>query len=226
MRLFFTPSQSLHKVAIVAREKGLWDRITVVPVYPYRDGYDLGPINPLAKVPTLALDDGTTFYGSPVICEYFEYLVPSPRFFPSDPRERLEALRRMALADMVFEAAVTISLENGRREGRRQDVLERQWPKLLRGFAAMESECPARGSVDIGDIAALHPLSYVHAGRTAKDPLHPGYYWRTKHPFLSDWYEQMIQRPAVRGHVAWRFNGDDSPEALRRQVDAVLAARR
>ena len=45
-------------------------------------------VNPLNKIPTLVLDDGTVLYDSRVICEYFDTLHDGPKLFPS---ERLRA---------------------------------------------------------------------------------------------------------------------------------------
>ena len=38
--------------------------------------------NPLSKIPTLVLDDGTVLYNSPVICEYLDGLHAGPKLFP------------------------------------------------------------------------------------------------------------------------------------------------
>ena len=67
MKLFYSPFHTfIHKVLVTAHEAGLWDELTFVPTYPYKnrqgedqgDRYSLAPINPLNKVPTLVLDDG------------------------------------------------------------------------------------------------------------------------------------------------------------------------
>ena len=39
--------------------------------------------NPLSKVPTLILDDGTTIYDSPVICEYLDSVGSAPKLIPA-----------------------------------------------------------------------------------------------------------------------------------------------
>ena len=45
--------------------------------------------NPLSKIPTLVLDDGTVIYDLPVICEYLDALDGSPKLFPAEPKARL-----------------------------------------------------------------------------------------------------------------------------------------
>jgi glutathione S-transferase len=61
--------------------------------------------NPLGKIPTLVLDDGTVLYDSPVICEYLDTLHDGPKLFPDLP-ERLTALRRLALGDGMLDIAL------------------------------------------------------------------------------------------------------------------------
>lgn len=224
MKLFYSPTRSLHKAPIVAREKGVWDRIEVVPVYPYRAPYDIGAINPLAKVPTLTLDDGTALYGSQVICEYLDSLAPEPRLFPPAGPDRWDALRRMALADTVFETMVSINLENNRpRAERRRDHFDRQWPKIVRGLDQMETDAQRLADKwDIGRLATLHPLSYIDPSRGAEDPLHPHYDWRPGRAALEAWYTAQLERPSVAAQLETE-PGEDSPENLARHLAAVAA---
>jgi glutathione S-transferase len=226
MRLFYSPTSSLHKVPIAAREKGVWAEITVVPVYPYRTAYDIGTINPLGKVPTLTLDDGTELYGSQTICEYLDSLSPTPQLFPTAGPARWDTLRRMALADTVFETMVSINLENGRPKAeRRADHFARQWPKIIRGLDQMERDAAGLGDAwDIGRLATLHPLSYIDPSRGAEDPLYPHYNWRPGRAALAAWYYAQLERPSVVAQRATEA-GDDSPENLAREIAAVQSAR-
>ena len=58
--------------------------------------------NPLSKIPTLVLDDGTVLYNSPVICEYLDSLDGAPKLFPVEPKARITALCRQALGRRIF----------------------------------------------------------------------------------------------------------------------------
>ena len=42
--------------------------------------------NPLSKIPTLVLDDGTVLYNSPVICEYLDSLHAGRKLVPAMAR--------------------------------------------------------------------------------------------------------------------------------------------
>ena len=67
--------------------------------------------NPLGKIPTLILDDGTTVYDSHVICEYLDSLAPSPVLFPRSGQERWQTLVLGALADGILDAALLLVYE-------------------------------------------------------------------------------------------------------------------
>src|SRR5690606_36038787 len=67
MKLHWSPrSPFVRKVMIVLYEAGLEDRVTLVrtPVAMDKPNPDLVPDNPLIKLPTLVLDDGTAVYDS------------------------------------------------------------------------------------------------------------------------------------------------------------------
>jgi glutathione S-transferase len=78
MKLFYSPFHTfIHKVLVTIHEAGLWDAVEFVPTYPFQnrdgevqdDNYSIAALNPLDKVPTLALEDGTVIYGSQAIVE-------------------------------------------------------------------------------------------------------------------------------------------------------------
>jgi glutathione S-transferase len=69
MKLHWSPrSPFVRKVMIAAHELGLADRITCVRTVAAttRPHAELMEDNPLSKIPTLVLDDGTVLYDSPV----------------------------------------------------------------------------------------------------------------------------------------------------------------
>src|SRR5262249_47943611 len=76
-----------------------------------RDDESLRRINPLKKIPALVLDDGSSLFDSPVICEYLDDLgggefFPRPGLFGVGGKGRWKALGMQALADGVMDAAV------------------------------------------------------------------------------------------------------------------------
>jgi glutathione S-transferase len=227
MKLFYSPIHGfIHKVLVVAHEAGLWDDITFVPIYPMRDGYSVAAINPLHKVPTLTLKDGTALYGSQTIAEYLDARGPSKKkLYPKIGPARWDALRRMALADTMFEVAVTMTLERG-EVPMRESVFHWYWPKIVRGLDQMEKDAARLKSFDIGQAATLHCLSYIdrQCGKGLKPPVPDNYNWREGRPKLTAWWNKAIKRSSVTSHFNKDFVGPDSPEFAAEQIAEVLRA--
>jgi len=104
MKLYYTPLKGLiHKVQVVAIEKGVYDSLEARPCIPYEQWDELTAVNPLSKVPTLELDDGTPIYGGHVIYEYLDSLTPEPKLFPTEGAARWVELTRLTLGDQLFD---------------------------------------------------------------------------------------------------------------------------
>ncbi len=121
MKLHWSPrSPFVRKVMIAAHELGLADRITCVRtvVATTRPHAALMDENPLSKIPTLVLDDGTVLYDSPVICEYLDSPArgakarsgrppgPPDRAAPAGARRRLSRFPAAAAQRARARAAV------------------------------------------------------------------------------------------------------------------------
>jgi len=240
VKLFYSPFHGfIHKTLVVLHESGLWDRTEFVPTYPYRnrsgefqgDRYSIAAINPLDKVPTLALDDGSVLFGSQVIVEYLDAAGRQPgRLFPPVGEARWRALTLMALADTMFESTVALSIEGWRPpEQRRLALYERNWPKLIRGLDRLEQVAAAGlAGFDVGQAAMLQAVSYLQErsrGSGREDPVNPGYDWMSGRPHLHAWWLEAIERPSVRAHYGVDYQGDDSAGHCQWHVREVLAAR-
>src|SRR5271167_711815 len=119
MKLHWSPrSPFVRKVMIVAHERGVADRLTLMRTVAAtaKPHVALMKDNPLSKIPTLVLDDGTVIYDSPVICEYLDALDGMPKLFPKQPKVRLIALRRQALGDGFLDMMVTLRNERQRAQ--------------------------------------------------------------------------------------------------------------
>jgi glutathione S-transferase len=227
MKLFYSPIHGfIHKVLVVAHEAGLWDDIEFVPIYPMRDGYSVAAINPLHKVPTLALKDGTVLYGSQTIAEYLDTVGKTKKkLYPKNGPARWDALRRLALADTMFEVTVTMTLEKG-EVPMRASVFSWYWPKVERALDQMEKDAAKFKGFDIGQASTLHALSYLdrQCGRGLKPPVPENYNWRKGRPKLTAWWNKALKRPSVTSHFNKDFVGPDTPEFAAAQVAEVLAA--
>ncbi|HWM81106.1 MAG TPA: glutathione S-transferase [Pseudolabrys sp.] len=78
-----------RRVRIFLAEKGI-----TVPLVPVdlggleHKGAAFTALNPMQRLPALALDDGTVLTESIAICRYFEALHPQPPLFGRDPQDR------------------------------------------------------------------------------------------------------------------------------------------
>ncbi|KAI9000414.1 glutathione S-transferase [Hyaloraphidium curvatum] len=165
--LHFSPtSPYARKVAVVAKEHGIWDRIEkfAAAVAPNIKVTTTDDANPLAKVPALVLPSGESLYDSPVICEYLDSL-SAPKFFPSDA-SRWKALRLQALADGILDAAILVRYENALRpeEFRWKDWTDGQMKKVHAALAQLEKEADSLAPVDkmtIGEVTTVCAIGYL-----------------------------------------------------------------
>ena len=153
--------------------------------------------NPLGKIPTLILDDGTAVYDSHVICEYLDSLKPEPRLFPAGGQERLRALTLGALSDGIAEAAVLIVYE---RRFRPEDKyvaswVDKQQGKIEAGLDHLEKDPPAwHGHPDYGHVALASTLAFLDIRQAGK--------WREHRPKLAAWLGRFAEAvPAFAGTI-------------------------
>lgn len=83
MKLFYAvASPFARKVRVLIAEKQIAS-IEEIHVSPFDLPPELVTANPLSKVPSLLLQDGTVVYDSPVICEYLDSISSAaPRLIP------------------------------------------------------------------------------------------------------------------------------------------------
>ena len=197
MKLHFSPtSPYVRKVRVFAMEIGIHDRLELVTadISPISPNPNLTADNPLGKIPTLVLDDGSILFDSRVICEYLDTLHEKQRMFPESGDVRMRALRRQALADGILDALVLARYEMTLRpqEARWPAWIEGQMGKLWRGTDALEAEAEKFGdTVDIGTIAAGCALGQIEF-RFANEG------WRDTRPNLAEWWARFSDRPSMK----------------------------
>ena len=188
-------SPFVRKVMVAAHEMGLAERIERIPTLVALTirNTDILARNPLGKIPTLLLADGTTLYDSSVICEYLDGLHQGTTLFPppGDPA-RMQALRRQALGTGFCDMLV---LWRGELARSAPD------PRILEGYArkrgallaALEEEAPSLAATrfGIGHVAIGCALGYLDFRWAQED-------WRAGHPALARWHEGFRERPSAR----------------------------
>lgn len=187
-------SPFVRKVLMAAIETGQRSAIELVPTATADPASGIGRDNPLGKVPSLVLDDGSALYDSRVICEYLDARHRGTRLFPAESAPRWSALRRQALADGIMDAGVLCVMEARRADPahRSPEWVAKQKGKMAAGFDALEKEAADFGDgFDIGLIAIAAALGYADF-RFAADN------WRQTRPQLAGWFEKASDRASFR----------------------------
>ncbi len=193
MKLYYSlASPYVRKVRMAALELGLADRLDLVLTDAWTVSEGLPDDNPLCKVPTLILDDGTSLFDSPVICEYLDSLANGSLFPPAGPG-RWRALRLQALGDGLCDTAVILRLELLRPEPIRSLVtMDRQRRAIARTLTVLEREVEdLSGPVTIGTLAVAAGLGYL-------DLRFDDLQWRAAAPRLAAWFAEISRRPSVQ----------------------------
>lgn len=193
MKLYITvPSPYARKCRIVAREKGLADRIEEIAVDPYANAPELLAANPLVQVPTLIAEDGLPLNDSPVICEYLDALGSGPRLLPEGGAERLRVRRIETLANGALEMGVKLVLEKRRPEHERSGSWIERWTvNMGRALDGLEAAAPDASRLDVGVITAGVAVTWIGFR-------HPDYDWKTGRPGLVALQAALEARPSFR----------------------------
>jgi glutathione S-transferase len=196
MTLFWSSrSPFVRKVMVAAHETGIADllRTERVVVSANKPNADVMAVNPLNKIPTLLLEDGTALYDSRVICEFFDTLHAGPRLFPAAAAARWDALRLQALGDGLMDVLVLRLGEEGRAsEARSATHLASFKLKIATTLDQLELGPPGLGgTLNIGQISMACALAHLDF-RFAADR------WRDDRPRLAAWYAAFSARPSLR----------------------------
>jgi len=179
---------------VVVHELGLAGRVTCVRTVAAttKPHAALMQDNPLSKIPTLVLDDGTVIYDSPVICEYLDSLDGAPKLHPIEPKARLVALRRQALGDGFLDMLVLLRDERMRAhpsDGHKASAAARKAAVL--NSLEHEAEALAATPFGIGHVAIGCALSYLDFRYADEN-------WRQDQPRIANWHATFAARPSMR----------------------------
>jgi glutathione S-transferase len=182
-------SPFVRKVRIAASVLGLDREIGLAPADTMNASDTVRLQNPLGKIPSLVLEDGTVLFDSRVILEYLDHRAGGGRIIPTDIDARLAALRLQALADGIMDASVLLVYEGRWRAPERHEPkwIEHQAGKVERTLAALEAAPPALSPTpDVGQIALACALGY-------RD-FRFGDAWRRDRPSLVAWLDRFAAR--------------------------------
>jgi glutathione S-transferase len=186
------PSPFGRKVKIAASLLGLLDDIRIEIADPTDPNDSVRRQNPLGKIPTLIIEDGTALYDSRVILEYLDHRAGGGRILPAEPKARFQALTLQALCDGILDASILQVYEGRWRPAERHEPkwLAYQADKIARALATLEAAPPVIDPLPtVGQITLACALGY-------RDLRFPGT-WRDAHPRLVAWLDAFAaQVPA------------------------------
>jgi glutathione S-transferase len=194
-----TPSPYARKVRIALAEKNIpFELITEVP---WNHGAITKHHNPLAKLPVLILEDGSSVYDSRFILEYLEWTYLQTPLLSSEVPERLTAKKLEVLADGICDAVVLVFFERMRGEHARAEWTARQVHKIEAGVGELARLVDWRrfavaDKFGLGDIAAGSVLGYLKVRFQEFD-------WQTLYPSLAEYSANLEQRPSFQQTIPY-----------------------
>lgn len=217
MKLYnFDASPYAARVRLAIKAKGLRGIEISTPERGPRDPAYLA-INPIGKVPSLVLDDGTVIVESQVIVEYLEDTHPEPRLLPSTPEARARMRILVRIADLYLGppgGRVFGQLDPAKRAPEVVDGIIRDLRKALSDLEHFLTgdRFAAAGIMTQADCALVPMIFYVDLGL----PLLGVEGEIARHPKLAAWWDRIRQEPAVVETLA----------ELRAGYERMMAARR
>jgi len=178
------PSPFGRKVKIAAALLDLSSEINIVTTDTTDPKDPLRGDNPLGKIPTLVIEDGTVIYDSRVILEYLDLRAGGSRIIPSDTMERIAAQTLHALADGIMDAGILQVYEMRWRDPAKHEPkwLYHQEGKVGRALDYLEAQPPTvAGGLHVGHIALACALGYLDLRFHAA--------WRARYPKLVKWLD-------------------------------------
>jgi glutathione S-transferase len=192
-------SPYVRKVRVVLAEKKLDCQFEVENVWAADTGIDR--FNPLGKVPSLVLEDGSVMIDSRVIVEYLDTLTPVCKLLPPNGRDRADIKCWEALADGMLDAAVSVRLERSMRpvEKQSEEWMARQMRKVDLSLASLSSKLGEQAycagvHYSLADVAvgcALGWLSFRF----------PDISWRDDFANLARLYDKLSERQSFKDTV-------------------------
>lgn len=187
-------SPYVRKARVAIAEKGV--ACDYVDARPRDPASGVAAANPLGKVPTLVLDDGTGLYDSSVIIEYVDGLTPSPKLIPDAFADRIAVKRWEALGNGIIDAAVTIMHDRRLPAEKQQgaDYAGRHMNKIEAALAVLDKTLASAdflqgGRFSLGEVVCGAALGYL-------DRVLPDFDWRSRYAHVKRYAARLAARPA------------------------------
>lgn len=164
-------SSYVRRVAIAMRLYGM--AFEHLPWSVFGDVERIRQINPLTRVPTLVLDDGTALTDTHLILDHVDgQVAPDRRLFPQQDPERCQALRIAGLASGIADKAVSLFYEIRLHESASPVWVARCEQQIAGALALLETERAAlRTRWWFGDVPGHADIAVACVLRHARESL-------------------------------------------------------
>jgi glutathione S-transferase len=189
-------SPYVRKVRVVLAEKKLDYQFELEDVW--AKDTTIQNLNPLGKVPSLVMEDGSVMIDSRVMVEYLDTLTPVCKLLPPNGRERADIKAWEALADGLLDAAILVRLERIQRppELQSEDWVARQMRKVALSLASLserlgEQAYCAGNQYTLADVCVGCTLGWLSFR-------FPQITWRDDYPNLARLYDKLSERASFK----------------------------
>jgi glutathione S-transferase len=199
MRLLYSASSPYARmVRIALLETGLDARVIkqeVTRTQLYSAESDVLAFNPVGRVPTLVLDDGTILTESKLILDYVDAFNPGPRLLPRDGSDGWRTMAEMGQASGLLDGIVTWSRALASPEPQHASaIIVRETTRVQRAADALEvavANGAYAGPMNAAQIVLGTALGLV-------EPRLPVWKWREGRASLAAWYDSIAMRSSFR----------------------------
>ena len=182
-------SPFVRRVGIALRHYGM--EFEHLPFSVFRDADLIAPYNPLRRVPTLILDDGTVLTETFVCLEYLDercadehYTANNTLLLPRSGRMRLEGLRLCAFANGTADKADSLAYEREVRESVSLRWSERCSKQIRETLERLEAELSTRTTTFLLGESISHADIAVTCAFTFIADAHPNFLSKSELPTI------------------------------------------
>ncbi len=199
MRLFYSAASPFARVIRIAvLETDLAARVTLRELTRpqlYSPESEILAINPIGRVPTLELEDGTILTESKLILDYLDAINPGPKLLPRDGSDGWRTVAEAGQALGLLESVVAwLRVYREPESQQPTGIIMRETARANRAADALET------AVANGAYAGPMNAAQIVLGVTLAliEPRLPMWKWREGRPRLSAWFDTMAARPSFQ----------------------------
>lgn len=195
MKLYVTPTSPYARLArMVIIEKGLSDRVEIIPAQTRTLGSSYYATNPSGRVPYLVTDGSLALEDSALICAYLDSLDGKPRLVRGLQDDGWRYGRAEMLARNFLDGIAVWAREMRRPAGERSPtILAHEAERARRSAALIDREvaaAPFTGPLNMAQLLLIAALDMARFHRLGD--------LETPNPRLAAWAGMLRERPSVR----------------------------